>query len=487
MAPARLCPACKKTRLSRYNHDPLCAPCMRASQVAPPLAEPVTLAWLWDSMPMREALARVDLAAVVAVFRAAAGLSQHELADIIGWSQSSLSLFESGQRNTLYDIRELLRFTDSVDMPREALMPMVFGQARAALPGAWLGDVPLADGDGLDETGMDLDRRGFATMVTGAAAAVMLPNVPVPARVTASHVRYLKTCAENLSSRDQAIGGGALLKQAVRQWDRARRMLDESDYTEQVGCELLSVTGDLAVTAEWLALDAGNVRLARRMDAEALALAGGLGDSGVIAHVLELSSMLCSHLARSDGGKGLARQGLRLADQAANAAVHEPMPRLHALIALRRASAASLLGDEHAFRTSIGRARSELDRGMSSDDPPWIRFVDEFEIDAQEAVGHSNLGRYSTAIDLHRTSLAGPGVAVRNRVCTRAQLASALAAEGDASPALTEARAVLPVLADGVRSVRALNELRLVRAVAHQVNDEEFCASFDTVEAALTA
>lgn len=51
---ARLCPACRATVLSQYNSDPLCAS-------------------LWDSAPMRRALARVDLPAVVAIFRSAAG------------------------------------------------------------------------------------------------------------------------------------------------------------------------------------------------------------------------------------------------------------------------------------------------------------------------------------------------------------------------------------------------------------------------------
>ena len=110
MAQARLCPACRKTRLSRYNPESLCAPCVRAARTTPALAERGAPTWLWDSPPMRDALARVDLAAAVAVFRAAAGLSQHELADITGWSQSSLSLFESGHRDTLYDVRALLRF-----------------------------------------------------------------------------------------------------------------------------------------------------------------------------------------------------------------------------------------------------------------------------------------------------------------------------------------------------------------------------------------
>src|SRR6185437_10437313 len=278
MAQDRICPACRKTRLSRYNPDPLCAPCLRASRVPPPQAEPVTLAWLWDSLPMRQALARVDVPAVVAVFRAAAGLSQRELADIVGWSQSTLSLFESGQRSTLYDIREFLRFTDAVDFPREALLPLVLGQVGATLPGAWLADVPLADGAELEENDVDLDRRGFGTMMTGAAAAAMLPELTMPAKVTASHVRYLKTCVDNLSSQDQVTGGGALLKQASRQWQRARRMLDESDYTEPVGRELLGVTGNLAVTVGWLAFDSANIPLAKRMYSEALMLAEGTDD-----------------------------------------------------------------------------------------------------------------------------------------------------------------------------------------------------------------
>ena len=75
MAEARLCPACRKTRLSRYNPESLCAPCTRAARTAPSPAERGGPTWLWDLPPMRDALARVDLAAAVAVFRAAASPS----------------------------------------------------------------------------------------------------------------------------------------------------------------------------------------------------------------------------------------------------------------------------------------------------------------------------------------------------------------------------------------------------------------------------
>jgi transcriptional regulator with XRE-family HTH domain len=486
MAEARLCPACRSTRLSRYNRDPLCAPCVRASRSVPPLAGQGGLAWLWDSPPMREALAQVDLAAVMAVFRAASGLSQHQLADIIGWSQSSLSLFESGQRETLYDVRALLQFVDAVDMPREALLPMVLGRADAVLPDAWLASASPA-GAAAEETGVDLDRRGFGGLAAGAAAAALLPEITAPTRVTASHVRYLETCVASLGSRDQAVGGGALLRQALRQWQRARQMLDESDYSEAVGRDLLAVTGNLAVCAGWLAFDAADARRAQRMYAEALFLAGSTDDPILSAHVLEKLSMLAAHGARAGRGRGLARESLRLADQAGEAARHEALPRLQALIALRRANAASLLGDKPAFRAAITQARRELDRPAATEEPVWIQFVDESEIAAQEATGHQNLGEPATASELHRQSLDTPGLPRRNRACGQAQLAGALAECGDTPAAVSEGMGVLPALSGGVTSIRTLNYLRPVRIAAEKSAAEEFCLRFDAVERQLSA
>ena len=231
MPGGRLCPACRKSVLSRYNKEPLCGPCTRAAKMAPQEADGRGApTWLWDSSPWRDALARADLPVALAVFRAASGLSQHELAEITGWSQGTLSFFESGQRRTLYDIQALLRFADAVDMPREALLPLVLGRADAVLPDDWVADLALADVRVLEEAGVDVDRRTFGGLAAGAAAALAFPEIAVPSRVSASHVRYLRTCVDGLCSRDQTVGGAALLRQSLRQWQRARRMLDESDY-----------------------------------------------------------------------------------------------------------------------------------------------------------------------------------------------------------------------------------------------------------------
>src|SRR5918999_979383 len=168
MSSDRVCPACRATRLSRYNPEPLCAACMSAVRSAGPAAP----AWLWDSDPMRRALARTDMGAMVAIFRAATSLSQLELGNLIaGWSQSTVSLIEHGRRDTLYDIRELLRFADAVGMPREALAPLILGRPDAIL-GREGTDVGFEDVDGT------VDRRAFTAMAAGLAGGAFVPDIP---------------------------------------------------------------------------------------------------------------------------------------------------------------------------------------------------------------------------------------------------------------------------------------------------------------------
>ena len=428
---------------------------------------------------MRQALARLDPGAALAIFRTVSGLSQQDVAEIMGWSQSAVSLIEKGKRDTLFDVRELLHFADMVEMPRAALAPLLAGQ-----PGASLDDDGLEELSGGDEE--NVDRRSFGGFAAGAAAAAMLPETTVPSRVTASHIRYLRICVDSLYSQDQVVGGAMLLQQAVRHWRRARRMLDESDYSEAVGRDLLRVTGALAVCAGWLAFDAGNLPLSRRLYGEAHLLIDGAEDPLLATHVLEKLSMLSAFKARTGPSRVPAREAMALAERAAAEARRMPLPRVQALVALRRATAASLLGDKTEFQAATDEARRDLDRGPRDEDPEWVKFVDAFEVKGQEAMGHLNLGAPGTSSALHRESLDTPDLAIRNRLCGQAQLAAALVVEGDVLSAVAEGTVALSALQSGVTSVRALNELYPVRQAAAKINAEEFCARFDAVQRALT-
>jgi hypothetical protein len=205
-------------------------------------------------------------------------------------------------------------------------------------------------------------------------------------------------------------------------------------------------------------------------------------------HVLTNQSMLYAELARTGPSREPARQALRLAFQAQDEGRYLPVPRLHALIALRHASAASLLGDRAAFQAAISQARNELGRGPQDDKPPeWLRFVGHAEITGVEARGWLNLGDPARSALLYRQVLAS-GLSPRNRASYGAGLADALLKQGADQDAVTAAMDVLPALEGGVTSMRCLNRLRLVRQAAGSTGEsKEFCDRFDAIERTLAA
>ncbi len=472
LAGERICLACRVTVLSRYNSDPLCAACARASRDSAGIVP----TWLWDSRPMREALARVDIPAVVAIFRAASGLSQLELGNLIeGWSQSLVSLTERGLRDTLYDIRRLMAFTDTVGMPRATLAPLILGHPDAILEC----DSTVAL-QGANTMGMG--RREFSFLAAGLAAAAVLP---MPDRVDRSHVRYLQAVVARLRTQDDTGGGGAVLPQALRHLAHARRMLDESDYSAAVGRELLVVTADLGIESAWFAHDADEQTLARQLYGEAALLADSADDSTQRVQLYTNMAQQYSYLARHTGRQGLARQALQIAGRAADTARHEPSPALHAFVSLRQAVAHAQLGDEVAFRSAITTARRELDRGPHETDPPWTRTVSDSEITEFEAIGKTELGAPIQAIRLRQAVLDDTAKAPRDQANNRANLASVLVQTGDLDQAIHHGLLILPELGTTLTSSRVLRRLQPVRDAARAA--AEFCERFDAAARALRA
>ena len=464
------CPACRTQPVSRRG-DPLCPAC--AQQAREIVAWPL---WLFDSPLLRRALAGLNVPAVPAIVRAACGLSQRDLAGVVGWSPAALSYYERGQRDAVFDVRTLLQFADAVGMPRAALLPLILADPDARV---------AADGD--DGTGVEAVRRrsgGLATAAAPAAAAV-LPVAGVPLPASSSRVRYWEACADALYIRDRAVGGAVLLRPALRQWQLVRRVLPGTGQADQ---ELLAAAGDLALCTGWIALDSGHLPLAWSLYGQARELAGASGDTVVAVHALTNLSMLHAEMARAGSGREPARRALRLAFQVAEEARYLAIARLHTLIALRQASAASLLGDMAAFTAGIARARRELDHGPRDGDPPeWLRFVGEAEVTGVEARGYLDLGDADCSVVLYRQVLAAE-LSARNRADYGAGLADALLRQGARREAIAAAMDVLPLLEGGVASIRCLNRLRLVRrAAGNTPGAEEFCERFDAIERALAA
>lgn len=197
------------------------------------------------------------------------------------------------------------------------------------------------------------------------------------------------------------------------------------------------------------------------------------------AHTYALLALQSTALATFSGRKGPAREALRFLDHAAEVARHEPSPRMHATIWMRRATASAVLDDELEVRRGIANARRELDRGDHPADPHWAAFVTPYEVTGHEAMARLSQGKAETAAGLFRDALGDPQMAPRNRAFYQARLAWALIAAGDRAGGISEGLRVLPVLEGPVRSARAVSQLRPVRQAA--APDSEFAARFDAV------
>jgi hypothetical protein len=282
--------------------------------------------------------------------------------------------------------------------------------------------------------------------------------------------------------KDQSVGGGALARDGQRIYHRARRMLDEADYSEKIGRQLMSAAGELAVCVGWLAYDSGDQNLSRQLYSEARLLADQSGDDGLAIRAMEKMALQAAHLAHQKGLSGSAREAMRLSERATELARHDPSPRLHALLASREAIAHAVARDEQGFRVAIARAWREVDRGPSENGPAWLRFVNSSEIETQEARGRLFLGNPDRAVALHQRSL-NTGLGDRNHANYRAHLAAALAASGDVSSATEEGMTVLAALNNGgIMSPRTLAALQPVRrAAARDRSGKGFCAHYDDI------
>ncbi|CAM5456647.1 hypothetical protein SAVIM338S_02889 [Streptomyces avidinii] len=121
-----LCTKCG-TKLSRSNTDIVCSPCRRMigtraaerplQAVGPASASPH---WLIDDTERSAPPDGSNLADVLKAYRALHKLKQQDLADLLGYDQSYVSLLERGKR-TIRDMVELRRLAIALALPEEEL------------------------------------------------------------------------------------------------------------------------------------------------------------------------------------------------------------------------------------------------------------------------------------------------------------------------------------------------------------------------------
>lgn len=232
--------------------------------------------------PARRALAERDIAAVYRSLTEA-GVSQHQIAQLTGQSQSEVSEIVQGHRVVqAYDV--LVRIAEGLEVPR-----------------AWMGlaydEVSESAGLVVGEEVVDEEMKRRALLAVGSAALLGAPVLgevlelptppntptPLPSRLGASDVAALKELTAQLRTGARTYGGGADVVTTVANRSRPLMSVPSSDL---IKAELGSALADLHTLAGWCCVDSGLHDQARACFATAMDLAAGADDGVQLASAL---------------------------------------------------------------------------------------------------------------------------------------------------------------------------------------------------------
>lgn len=188
-------------------------------------APPVTPEW-YRRPDMREVLAARD---ICALYRALteAGLTQHQIAQLTGQSQSEVSEILSGRQVIAYDVLE--RIVKGLGIPRELM-----GMSWWAPDGIWYGpEGAYPEGDTVANLGIEMISRRllgagalavFGQTVLGEPGGLPAPvatHTPLPGHLGASDVAALRDLTTRLRAHARLHGGHAdVISTLARYYER---------------------------------------------------------------------------------------------------------------------------------------------------------------------------------------------------------------------------------------------------------------------------
>jgi hypothetical protein len=291
------------------------------------------------------------------------------------------------------------------------------------------GMIPQQRQQGILDTALerapDRAKAQFASLVTEAPGGMLAVGREQPFGASLSPVTppefgdhdYLvsiKTQIREIVDLDNRFGAADILKLSLRFFRTLHDQLGAGTYDARLERDLQSAAGELAEVVGWLAYDAAEHELCRRMNQESLFFTRLSGDKNVELLTLQNSSMHA-------GFQGRPREALQIARSVLEGD-YRLSPRLKALFLTRKARAMAQGGDDSAL-TLLPGIRSLFLDGVSDEDPEWAWWVDERELAWHEAMVQRDLGLSGQAIDhFERSVVATPVDEIRSQYLHRAYL-----------------------------------------------------------------
>lgn len=202
----------------------------------------------------------------------------------------------------------------------------------------------------------------------------------------------VRSVTKGLITLDELTGGADLLPAAVR---NARTSHQAALATRNK--DLASAAAEASQVAGWLAFDAEELPLARRVTKTSVLLSRAGGDH--FAHLFALSqlAMLDAHERRPDQARPVCEYVL----------AQDLSPRVRGLFELRLARAQGQEGTPGRAVETLNRARARLREGDQNRDPAWTWWITDAELSWHEAMIHADNGDWATAVDLFELALGG--------------------------------------------------------------------------------
>jgi transcriptional regulator with XRE-family HTH domain len=294
-----------------------------------------------------------DLGAALRAAREAAGVSLAAMATRTHYSKSLIGLLERGKRTIKPEHVEA--YGRALNVPTEFLQGPP--------------DDPL--------------RVAHEWLVSDSPTVVQLR---AGRRVSAMLADKLEDRVIKLRHLDDVIGGGDLFPVVSKELSEVQRVVMYASYTEKIGRRLLTVVGELAQLAGWVASDAGRYTEAQRIYLDAISAAQSADDRPLAAQLLSSLSYQIANVGKAHDAALLARSAVRGAGDAT--------PVVRTLLLERVAWASARSRDYAGTRRALDAVDDAYEnRSPGVVEPEWVYWLNRSEIDVMAGRCLIELGR----------------------------------------------------------------------------------------------
>lgn len=221
-------------------------------------------------------------------------------------------------------------------------------------------------------------------------------------RIGVAQVAEVEARVHQLRRLDDYVGGQDTHAMVAGELAATTALLRDAAYTEDVGKRLLVAVGELAQVAGWVTSDAGRHDEAERYYLSGMRAAHAGGDVAGAANNL-------SSLAYQIANIGDPRTAVTLAKSALAGAKGAATATTTALLAERVAWAEARVGEVGGAERALGAVQEAYTHRHPEEDPIWVYWLDEGEIEIMEGRVWTQLRRPLRAVPILEQATAAYG------------------------------------------------------------------------------